>query len=443
MKASIIPQHQAWQPEEIVPSPGRWERFSRHLVHRLLTGLERGRLTIDDHEGRFRFGKPVSSGGLDIAIEVHDPRFYSRTLLGGHLGAAESYIRGYWSCDDLTGLVRLIIQNQHCMQKLDGGLRKWIQPLLRVGHWWRSNTRRGSRRNIMSHYDLGNDFYERMLDPTMTYSSGIYLDGEASLQEASVEKYDRLCRRLQIQSEDHVLEIGTGWGGFAIHAARHYGCRVTTTTISRRQYDYARQRVEQEGLSEQVVVLLRDYRDLEGRYDKLVSIEMIEAVGHQYYDRFFETCGRLLAPDGSMAIQAITIGDHHFKQHTRTVDFIKKYVFPGSCIPSIDALTRAMATSSDLRPVHLEDITPHYARTLYDWRMNVQNEVDEIRAMGYSEAFLRLWEFYLSYCEASFTERYNRCVQMVFVRPESQLQPLESMPRESTRGLEASLESAA
>ncbi|UCD78857.1 MAG: class I SAM-dependent methyltransferase, partial [Desulfobacterales bacterium] len=284
-------------------------------------------------------------------------------------------------------------------------------------HYVRKNTKAGSRKNIMAHYDLGNDFYALFLDETMTYSCGIFANESSTLREASAAKYDRICRKLQLAAGDRVLEIGTGWGGFALHAARNYGVQVTTTTISEEQHRFGQNRIKDAGLEERVTILKKDYRDLGGTFDKLVSIEMIEAVGHQYLTAFFRTCSRLLKDDGMMALQAITIGDQIFNRHKRSVDFIKRYIFPGSCIPSIAAIGSAVARATDLRLVHLEDITPHYARTLREWRRRFFANIDKVRALGFSDTFIRMWEYYLCYCEGGFSERYIGDVQMIFVKP--------------------------
>jgi cyclopropane-fatty-acyl-phospholipid synthase len=275
----------------------------------------------------------------------------------------------------------------------------------------------GSRKNILAHYDLGNDFYSLFLDETMTYSCGIFEHEKSSLKDASAAKYDRLCKKLMLRPGDRVLEIGTGWGGFAVHAARRYGVHVTTTTISDQQHRFAQHRIKAAGLNDQISLIKKDYRDLGGKFDKLVSIEMIEAVGHHYYKAFFETCSRLLHNDGMMAIQAITIGDHMFDRHKRSVDFIKHYIFPGGCIPSITAISNAIAKATDLRMIHLEDITPHYARTLREWRRRFFANLDKVRKMGYPETFIRMWEYYLCYCEGGFAERYIGDVQMLCAKP--------------------------
>jgi cyclopropane-fatty-acyl-phospholipid synthase len=420
MKASIFPRTPAIAD---VRSPSRLDRMARSAFLRQLSALEDGRLTIRDGLGESEFGQTSARCPFDVNIEVRDLRFYRHVVLDGHLGAAETYMRQYWTCPDVAALVRLMLRNERFLTRLDRGLARLTQPLRFLVHRLRSNTRAGSRRNIVAHYDIGNDFYRLMLDESMTYSCGIFERDDSTLLEASTAKNDRLCRKLALSPSDHVLEIGSGWGGFAIHAARQYGCRVTTTTISKQQFELARERIAREGLTDRITILQKDYRDLQGQYDKLVSIEMIEAVGHEYYETFFRKCGALLKPDGMMAMQAITIPDHLFRRHVKTVDFIRRYIFPGSCIPTITALSNAMARAGDLRLVHLDDITPHYARTLRSWYDNVRGNIDEIRSLGYSDTFLRLWEFYLLYCEGSFAEGYNRDVQMILIRPECRVEP--------------------
>jgi cyclopropane-fatty-acyl-phospholipid synthase len=307
---------------------------------------------------------------------------------------------------------------------MESGWAGFAGSVYRLAHFLRRNTRTGGRKNIAAHYDLGDDFFSLFLDETMTYSCGIFEHAGSTLKEASVGKYDRICRKLALRPDDHVLEIGTGWGGFAVHAAAGYGCRVTTTTISRRQYEYAANRIREEGLEDRVEPLLSDYRDLSGSFDKLVSIEMIEAVGHQYLETFFRHCSERLTSDGMMLLQAITIPDDRYDLHTRSVDFIKRYIFPGSSIPSVSAISRATESATDMRMLHLEDITPHYARTLQEWRARFLARRDEVRALGYPESFLRMWEYYLCYCEGSFEERYNGDVQIVFTKPRCRREPI-------------------
>jgi cyclopropane-fatty-acyl-phospholipid synthase len=342
---------------------------------------------------------------------------YAKSLLGGGLGFAESYIDGDWTTDNLTELLRIFVRNISVAHEHEKGIARLRAPLLRLGGFMKRNTRLGSRKNIAAHYDLGNDFFKLWLDDTMTYSSGIFLSERSTMRDASIEKLDRICRALRLTPDDHVLETGTGWGSFAIHAASTYGCRVTTTTISKRQHEIARQRVEAAGLSDRVTLLLKDYRDLEGAYDKLVSIEMIEAVGHNYLDTYLGACSRLLKPDGQMMLQAISMPDQRYKQYLRTSDFIRTHVFPGSCCPSLGALSASIAQSTDMRCVRYEDITGHYAKTLRLWHDRFDEQIEAVRDLGYPDRFIRLWDYYLSYCEAGFAERYIGVGQMLLNKP--------------------------
>jgi cyclopropane-fatty-acyl-phospholipid synthase len=332
---------------------------------------------------------------------------------GGSVGAGESFMAGDWTVDDLTALVRILLVNRGVLDGLDSGWSRLAEPARRVLHAAARNTRAGSRRNIAAHYDIGNDFFELFLDPTMMYSCAVFERDDMSLEQAQIAKLDRLCRKLDLKPGDHLLEIGTGWGALALHAAVHYGCRVTTTTISREQHALARERIAAAGLTDRITLRLDDYRDLDGRYDKLVSVEMIEAIGHQYFDTFFRRCGELLAPGGTMVLQAITIDDRQFESARDSVDFIKRHIFPGSCIPSVTALAQSVARSSTLRIVDLEDIGPHYATTLAAWHRNLFANAAQARALGYPEALLRMWHFYLSYCEGGFAERALGDVQIV------------------------------
>ncbi|HSW51639.1 MAG TPA: cyclopropane-fatty-acyl-phospholipid synthase family protein, partial [Sulfuricaulis sp.] len=303
-------------------------------------------------------------------------------------------------------------------------------PARKLFHWMNRNSRTGSRRNIAAHYDLGNEFFRLMLDETLMYSSAVFERPDMTLAEAQRARLDRICRKLALGPRDHVLEIGTGWGGFALHAATHYGCRVTTTTISREQYALAQERIAQAGLSDRVTVLLEDYRDLRGEYDKLVSIEMIEAVGHEYYETFFARCSALLKPDGLMLLQAITIADQRYEAARKSVDFIQRYIFPGSCIPSVSVMAQAVARATDMKLLHLEDIGPHYATTLRHWRERLYANADAVRQLDLSEEFLRMWEFYLCYCEGGFAERALGDVQLLLAKPQNRL-PL-SIPELAT-----------
>jgi len=387
---------------------------ARRLVTARLAGLQQGQLRIREGNETRVIGTPHGSG--NATLHVLDPAFYSELAFGGSIGAGESYMLGHWRSDDLTALMRLMLRNRGVLDAMETGSARMLSPLRRAAHWLHRNTRAGSRRNIRAHYDLGNDFFRLFLDETMMYSCALFERPDMTLAEASTAKLDRVCRTLALGPDDHVLEIGTGWGGFALHAAGHYGCRVTTTTISPSQHQLACERVRAAGLGNRVTVLLEDYRDLKGSYDKLVSIEMIEAIGHQYLDEFFRQCARRLVPGGQMLLQAITIADHHYARTRDEVDFIKRYIFPGAFIPAISAMAQAMADSSDLRIVQLEDIGLHYATTLACWRDNFFANLDQVRALGYPESFIRMWEYYFCYCEAGFAERLLGDVQMLLAR---------------------------
>jgi cyclopropane-fatty-acyl-phospholipid synthase len=398
------------------------DRWARKLVCARLATLSTGSLTLVDRGEVERYGENAAAPSATVYVE--DPRFYRALALRGSLGGAEAYMDGHWQSDDLTAVVRLLAKNRESLEGLDLGVARWIRPSLALFHALRRNTRAGSRRNIAAHYDLGNEYFELFLDPTLTYSSGIFEPPDISMEEASIAKYERICRKLRLGPEDHVLEIGTGWGGFALHAAARHGCRVTTTTISRRQHELASRRVAEAGLTGRIEVKLEDYRDLRGRYDKLVSIEMIEAVGHEHLEQFFRTCGERLRPDGAMLLQAITIPDQDYSAHTKSVDFIKRYIFPGGELVSVGAVNGAAARASDLRLSHLEDLTPHYAETLRRWRRRMFENLSRMRALGLSDPFLRMWEFYLCYCEGGFEERQIGVVQTLFEKSGARRAPV-------------------
>jgi cyclopropane-fatty-acyl-phospholipid synthase len=388
-----------------------------------LAALEHGRITLVDGARRDTFGRSTPRCALHATLQVRDRRFYTEAAFGGSVGAGESFMAGDWTVDDLTALVRILLVNRGVLDGLDGGWSRLAAPARRVLHAAARNTRKGSRRNIASHYDIGNDFFELFLDPTMMYSCAVFERDDVTLEQAQIAKLDRLCRKLDLQPHDHLLEIGTGWGALALHAARHYGCRVTTTTISREQHAAARQRIDAAGLAERITLRRDDYRDLDGRYDKLVSVEMIEAVGHQYFDTFFRRCAELLVPGGTMVLQSITIDDRQYAAARDSVDFIKRHIFPGCCIPSVTALAQSAARASTLRVVDLEDIGPHYATTLTAWRDNLFARADAVRARGYPEALLRMWHFYLSYCEGGFAERALGDVQIVLQESSAVVRP--------------------
>ncbi len=399
-------------------------RLTRAALLRQLSRLERGSLRLRDATECFSFGEDPRSTALKAELDVLSPAFYGALARGGALGAGESYIRGEWRSSDLSALMRLMIANRSVMTGLEHGLARLTAPVRGLLHWLNKNSERGSRRNIAAHYDLGNEFFELFLDPTMAYSCGIFAREDSTLEQASVAKFDSVCRKLDLQPGQHVLEIGTGWGGLAVHAARHYGCRVTTTTISERQYAFARQRIAAAGLSDRVTLLKQDYRQLRGEFDALFSIEMIEAVGHQYLETYFAACSRLLKPTGMMLLQAITIRDQLYAQALRSVDFIKRFIFPGSFIPSVHALVDSVAASTDMKLFDLEDIGPHYARTLRTWRENLAARAAEARSQGCTDQFLRMWEYYFCYCEGGFAERQLGDAQMLLTKPDCRRAPL-------------------
>jgi cyclopropane-fatty-acyl-phospholipid synthase len=414
MTTSIIPSDApALENIQTHPTDG----LARKLLFRILRKLKWGQITIHEGSQRCTFGRSSSAHPLEAVITVHHPRFYRKAVLGGSIGAAEAYMHGLWVADDLTAALRIMVLNRTSFERLDKGWSKVSTPFHKFWHFLRKNTRSGSRENIVAHYDLGNDFYRLFLDETLTYSCGIFESNDKSMRNASLAKYDRICRKLELGPHDDVIEIGSGWGGFAIFAAQNYGCHITTTTISDQQFELAQERITDSGVADRIELVMKDYRDLKGKYSKLVSIEMIEAVGHHYLDAYFKSCSQLLEPDGMMLLQAITITDQVYERHKYAVDFIKRYIFPGSCIPSIAAITASVARSTDLRLFHLEDITPHYAKTLAGWRKQFFRNIDDVKGLGYPEAFIRMWDFYLSYCEAGFAERYIGDVQMLFTKP--------------------------
>ena len=390
--------------------------FMRNLFWRRMEKLRQGRLVCIEGAQRRVFGGPGDTP-LAATIEIRDPRFFRYVIFGGSLGAAEAYIEGLWVCDSLVALVRIFCRNADVLQGIDKGAARFLNLLRTAAHRMRRNTLSGSRRNIAAHYDLGNDFFSLFLDETLAYSCAIFPGRESSLHEASVAKFDRICQKLELSEKDHVLEIGSGWGGFALHAASRCGCRVTALTISRRQYEFTVKRVKEAGLTDRICVLLQDYRDHEGSYDKLVSVEMIEAVGYQYFDTYFAKCSRLLKPDGKMLLQAIVFPDQQYERYRRSVDFIRKYIFPGGCLPSVGEICRSIGRASGFRLSHLEDITPHYAETLAHWRQRFRTESDRIRNLGFNDEFIRTWEFYFCYCEGGFRERAIGDVQILLTKP--------------------------
>lgn len=400
----------------VVPSaPSLLDRFAKALVLRLLSGLRFGRLLLVDGDRRLSFGNeehPCAS------ITVRDPAFYRQVLLGGSIGGGEAYVARHWEVDDLTSLVRIMVKNMSILDRMEQGLAFLLRPFRLAGHLLRRNSRQGARRNILAHYDLGNEMYRTFLDPSMMYSAAIYPDPTSTLEEAARFKLDLICKKLGLAAGDRVIEIGSGWGGFAMHAARHYGCHVTTTTISEAQYREAARRIAEAGLTDRITLLRKDYRDLTGSYDKLVSIEMIEAVGDRYLPTFFKKCGELLKRDGAMLLQAITIRDQKYQQYRHSVDFIQRHIFPGGHIPSVSRMAGLLASQTDMVITHLEDFAEDYARTLADWRRRFARAQARLEELGYDDRFRRLWEFYFCYCEGGFLERSIGVMHLVAARPD-------------------------
>lgn len=406
--------------------PVRLPRLSRRVVLTLLGRLTRGTIVLVEGGSERRYGL----GGPTVRVNIYDERAFGAALRHSSIGLGSAYINGWWDCDDLTSLLQILLGAIAPMtQRKDRWARRLapvLVPLTRLGRidWKRD------RDNIRAHYDISNDFFKLMLDETMAYSCGFFAEPSVSLAEASREKFDRLCRKLDIGPDDHVLEIGTGWGGFALHAARERGARVTTTTISDEQFAHASQLVAEAGLSDRITVLNCDYRELKGTFDKVVSIEMIEAIGWRQLDTYFATCAKLLTPNGRMGLQAIVIEDRSYERAKYKEDFIKRFVFPGGFMPSVKAMVHSMASVTDLHVVDLEDIGRHYAETLRRWRANLLHHRAELDKLALGAAFERLWHFYLCYCEAGFLERHVTNVQMVLARREWH-PPLGALPTRS------------
>jgi cyclopropane-fatty-acyl-phospholipid synthase len=386
-----------------------------------LRKITKGTLQIDTPSDSLILGDS-SKEGIHAKIRVSEKVFFRKACLGGSLGVADSFANGDWTSPDLVMLFRLFLQNQEAMDGMEGG---WATFLNKVARWGyaigQKNTIKGSRKNIALHYDLGNDFYELMLDPTMTYSCGIFATPESTLEEASIAKYDRIIEQLDIKPGHHLLEIGCGWGGFAHRLAERTEATLTATTISERQYKFAVERIHKNGWEERIRIVKQDYRNLSGKFDRIVSIEMIEAVGHEYLPAYFSKISDLLASDGAAMIQGITMPDHRYAQYLKEVDYIRTRVFPGSCVPSASAMIAAAVERSDLRPAALHDFGHQYARTLREWRLRFKENENKISSLGYNDSFRRAWEYYLCYCEAGFEEGYTGDVHLLLAKPECKL----------------------
>ena len=408
---------------------GLGTNLAKKIFLKSLARLRVGYLELVCPENTYCFGQLQDP--LHAVVAVHDERFFLRALLAGDVGVGEAYMDGGWSTPDLVAVVRLAVRN---LDQLDNSNRLFT-ALRRmadfVEHRRNRNTESGSRRNIAYHYDLGNDFYHLFLDRSMAYSCAYYESAEDTLEQAQVRKFDRICRKLQLGSLDHVLEIGTGWGGFAAYAAETYGCRVTTTTISRQQHDYSREVFSRSRAGERIQLLFEDYRNLRGQFDKIVSIEMFEAVGYEHYDDYFGTCDRLLKPDGSMLLQTITIMESKFQQYRKQSDWIKKHIFRGAELASVTEIQRSLAKTTRMQLFHLEDIGKHYALTLNEWRRRFLGHLAEVRQRGFDERFVCMWDYYLAYCEGAFRERYISDVQLVLGKVTSEIQLMNEPEMES------------
>ncbi|OQK16262.1 cyclopropane-fatty-acyl-phospholipid synthase [Methyloprofundus sedimenti] len=402
--------------EPLTKPASRLDLFLRRSLLEKLTKIEHVRLSINDPIGYYEFGSDLASD-LSASIVVTDLAFYRKLALGGSIGAAEAYMDKLWTANDLTKVIQIMVRNRDLLDSIEGGFATLANKMLTFWHEKNQNTTTGSRKNIAAHYDLGNDFFALFLDQHGMYSAGTFYSPDMTLEDASTAKLERICQKLDLQSSDHLIEIGTGWGGFAAYAAKNYACKITTTTISVEQFNAAQQRMLREGVADKVTVIMQDYRELQGQYDKLVSIEMIEAVGQQFLDTYMHKCASLLKPQGLALIQAITIEDHRYQQALNSVDFIQRYIFPGSFIPSVSAIVNSSATQSDMRLLNLEDQGASYALTLNHWRQRFMSRLKTVRQQDYSEEFIRMWEFYLCYCEGGFLEKSTSSVQLMFAKP--------------------------
>jgi len=391
--------------------------LARSAFFKSLESLREGSLEILWNGRSWKFGEPDSP--LRAMLVVHQDRFFQRALFGGDVAIGEAWMDGDWSSPDLVPVIRLAVRNLARVEGQNRLASAFRRGLDAVRHRLHGNSVTGSRRNIRAHYDLSNDFFQLFLDRSMMYSCAFFESGGDSLEAAQFQKLDRICQKLRLSPEDHVLEIGTGWGGFAEHAVQHYGCRVTTTTISDRQHQCARERFDSLASGGRIELLREDYRSLRGRYDKVVSIEMFEAVGLPYYDEFFRTCDRLLRPDGSMLLQTITINEQAFPAYRRGADFIQKYIFPGAELASVSEVLRSLARVTNLSLYQAEDIGTHYARTLAEWRRRFHDALDEVRALGFDDRFVRMWDYYLAYCEGAFQERHIGDFQLLLTKNHS------------------------
>lgn len=387
--------------------------FAQKIIFKLLKKLNKGKIIIEYKNQHYYFGHD-SVGDNTATIKVHHPKFYRSVLFDGSIGAAKSYMKGDWEVDNLNKVIQILLLNQEIFRKIESPIAKFYGLIRYFSQKISPNKIKKSKNNILAHYDLGNEFFKLFLDSSMMYSCALYQPENISQENASNAKLAEICEKLKLRESDRIIEIGTGWGGFAIYAAKNFGCHVTTTTISDKQYAYVKNEITRLNLSDKITLLNKDYRLLEGSYDKLVSIEMIEAVGYEYFDTFFKKCNQLLKPGGLFFLQAITINDQSYERAKREIDFIKKYIFPGGCLPSVSAISSSIAKSTEMQLTYFLDIGMHYVKTLMDWDQKFKNNHDNLRAQGFTDSFMKMWHFYFSYCAAGFKTHYISVVHIVW-----------------------------
>jgi len=413
MTVQVLPKDKSLS--KIMAKSETLDRVCKFILVKKLNDIKTGYLVIKDPVSTHTFGD--KSSPITANVTIHNMNFYSRTVLGGSIGNAESYVDKDWDVDQLTNFIRIFVLNRHIVEGVDGGIGRILQPLQKIVHGLKSNTLKGSRENIKAHYDIGNNFFELFLDKTMMYSSAIFKEATSTLEEASLNKIKIVCENLKLKENDHLVEIGTGWGSLAIYAAETYGCKVTTTTISQEQYNFTVNKIKEKNLEHKITLLFEDYRNLTGSFDKLVSIEMIEAVGLDNLDTYFKKCSSLVKDNGLIFIQAITIRDHYFEKAKKSVDFIQRHIFPGSGIPSVSSILDSVKGNTDLVLIEQKDLAEDYAHTLYHWSKNLEVNKDHIPTLGYPDFLYRLWQFYFSYCEGGFRERAIGLSHLLFSKP--------------------------
>jgi cyclopropane-fatty-acyl-phospholipid synthase len=408
---------QAEQTMQNSKSPSAWERACRSIFLGVLKRLPYGYMTMSENGHIIgQFGHKEHD--LHAQVNILDASAYPKLLFGGSIASGETFSDNLWDTPNLTNVIRIFARNLPMLDEWEKRFNWITMPALKISHFANRNSADQAKRNISAHYDLGNKLYSKFLDRSMMYSAAIYPDPNASLAQAQQHKLRTICEKLQLKETDHLIEIGTGWGGLAIHAAKHYGCKVTTTTISEEQHAYAQQWIDKEGLGDKITLLKKDYRVLEGEYDKLVSIEMIEAVGKRYLTTFFKKCSSLLKPDGLMLLQSITIDDRRHKSYSNSVDFIQKYIFPGGYLPSQMIINKHLKADTDLSIADIQDIGLDYAQTLQDWFVAFMTQKQALAEDGYDDRFMRMWQYYLNYCEGGFLERAISTLQLVMRKPQ-------------------------